>query len=32
MMIKLSGLAEDILCQIKSMSTDDTIANLLMNS
>ena len=31
-MIKLPGLAEDLLWQIKSMSTDNTIADLLMSS
>ena len=30
--IKLSGLVEDLLCQIKSMSTDDMIVDLLMSS
>ena len=30
-MIKLPGLAGDLLCQIESMSTDDTIADLLMS-
>ena len=29
-MIKLPRLAEDLLCQIKSMSTDDMIVDLLM--
>ena len=31
-MMKFSGLAEDLLCQIKSMSTDDATADLLMSS
>ena len=31
-MIKLPGLAEDLLCQIKSMSTDDMIVDFLMSS
>ena len=31
-MIKLEGLVEDLLNQIKSMSSDDTIADLLMSS
>ena len=31
-MIKLPGLTEDLLSQIKSMNSDDTIADLLMSS
>ena len=30
--IKLAGLKEILLCQIKRMSTDDVIADLLMSS
>ena len=29
---KIAMIAEDLLCQIKSMSTDDTITDLLMSS
>ena len=31
-MIKSQELTEDLLYQIKSMNSDDTIADLLMNS
>ena len=31
-MIKLPGLAEDLLCKIKSMRADDMIVDLLMSS
>ena len=31
-MIKLFGLTEDLLCQIKSMSSYESIADLLMSS
>ena len=28
---QIKGLAEDLLCQIKRMNTDDTITDLLMS-